>query len=69
MATTIETIDTMLESVQSEVDDSELVYKLRTARQLLFVLQEQHQLGRNVLEEAHLDEDVMESLRRLGYLD
>lgn len=66
---TVETIETMLESVQQEVDDPELRFKLRTARQLLLLLEEQHDLGRKALADADLDADVREDLRTLGYLE
>lgn len=66
--TTVETIDSMLESVQNEVDDSDTRFKVRTARQLLVVLEERHEAGREALEETDLDETVRENLRDLGYL-
>ncbi len=66
--TTIATIDAMLESVQATLEDSELRFKIRTARQLLLVVEEQHDVGRDALEDAALDESTRENLRRLGYL-
>jgi hypothetical protein len=67
--TAFETIDTMLESVQHELDDSDLRFKIRTTRQLLVLLEEQHEIGRDALEEATIDESTRENLRRLGYLE
>lgn len=64
-----DTVDTMLASVQAEVDDPELTYKLRTARQLLVVCKEQNEDFKQTLETVDLDEETAEQLRRLGYLD
>lgn len=61
--------DTMLKSVQEGVTDSELRFKLRTARQLLDALKEQYTAGQEALEMADIDEETLESLRQLGYLD
>ncbi|WP_135820505.1 hypothetical protein [Halostella litorea] len=67
--TTFETVDTMLESVQSDVDDPELCFKLRTARQLLVFLEERYAVGREALEDADFDDETLDSLRQLGYLE
>lgn len=64
-----EYIDTMLKSVQEAVTDSELKFKLRTARQSLFVLEDQYTAGQEALENTDIDEETLESLRQLGYLD
>jgi hypothetical protein len=64
-----EHIDTMLKSVQEDVTDSELTFKLRTARQALVALEEQYTAGQEALERADIDEETLESLRQLGYLD
>jgi hypothetical protein len=64
-----EKIDTMLANVQDEVDDSELSFKLRTARQLLMVYDEQLRKHREALAEDDIDEEALENLRELGYLD
>jgi hypothetical protein len=70
MAKTLaEKIDEMLAGVQSEVDDSELLFKLRTARQLLVAHDEYLQEHRDSLTESDLDEDALENLRQLGYLE
>lgn len=65
----VEAIDTMLASVQEEIDDSDLRFKLRTSRQLLRVLQERKKLERNALAVDELDESTRENLEQLGYLD
>jgi len=67
--TTVETIDTMLAAVQQESDDSEQRFKLRTARQLLHVLEAQHDVGREAVGEAALDDDTRDDLEELGYLE
>lgn len=61
--------DTLLLGIQKEVADSELSYKLRTVRQLLVTIEEQHTAAREALEEADVNEETLESLRQLGYLD
>ncbi|WP_311172336.1 hypothetical protein [Halobellus ordinarius] len=67
--TTYETIDTLLESVQGEVADPDLVFKLRTARQLLVLLQEREDVGRQALDEVEVGSDTRQRLERLGYLE
>lgn len=62
-------IDTMLASVQEEVNDPDLAFKLRTARQLIVVYDEQLQKHREALDEDDIDQDALENLRKLGYLD
>ena len=66
---TYEHIDTMLKSVQEDVTDSELRFKLRTARQLCAAMKEQYIEGQQAIEGADIDEETIESLRELGYLD
>lgn len=65
---TCDTIETMLESVEEEVDDPDLVYKLRTARQLLLVCKYQNETLQDSLQEADLDDDIRQRLVGLGYL-
>ncbi|WP_049890463.1 hypothetical protein [Natrinema versiforme] len=67
--TPVEAIDTMLASVQEEIDDSDLRFKLRTSRQLLRVLQERKKLEQDALAVDELDESTRENLERLGYLE
>jgi hypothetical protein len=66
--TVYNTLDTLLASVHEEVDDPELSYKLRTARQLTVVCEDQIEAYEETLEEADLDEETMEHLHQLGYL-
>lgn len=63
---TIETIDTLLQSVLDVTDDPDASYKLRTALQLL----ELHRDNINRLQDAaETDEDLQDRLRELGYLE
>ena len=64
-----DTVQTMLASVQEEVDDSELIFKLRTARQLVMACEENMNTLEEAVAEAELDEETREKLRQLGYLD
>ncbi|MFP4589934.1 MAG: hypothetical protein ACLFMX_02900 [Halobacteriales archaeon] len=63
------TIDALLEGVQSTVDDADASYRLRTARQLLVILDEQVEASQAALEMVDLDPDTQARLRELGYLD
>jgi hypothetical protein len=65
---TYEHIDTMLRSVQEDVADSEIRFKLRTARQLCDAMKEHYIQGQQAIERADIDEETIESLRELGYL-
>lgn len=67
--TTVQTIDELLQGVQEELDDPELSFKVRTARQLVLVLKERQEAGRQAIERADLDPSVKEDLRELGYLE
>ncbi|OYR53763.1 hypothetical protein [Halorubrum halodurans] len=67
--TTLETIDELLEGALDGVDDPETRYKLRSARQLLHVVRRRHDGVDEVVEDAVTDEDVIDGLRELGYLD
>lgn len=67
--TTIGTIETLLESAIEETDDSDISFKIRSALQLLMVVEEQHVAARDALEEADIDDEVRADLRDLGYLD
>lgn len=67
--TVCETIDSLLASVQQGVDDPDQLYKLRTARQLARVCEAQHDAAKQALDEADLDQDTLDNLRQMGYLD
>ncbi|TKX72946.1 MULTISPECIES: hypothetical protein [Halorubrum] len=66
---TYEHIDTMLKNAQQDLTDSEIRFKLRTARQLCDAMKRQYTEGQQVIERADIDEETIESLRDLGYLD
>jgi len=64
-----DTIEPMLASVQEEVNDPELTFKLRTARQLIMACDHEINTLTKTLDEVELDDETMEKLRQLGYLD
>ncbi|WP_152042370.1 hypothetical protein [Salinigranum salinum] len=65
----ISTVRRMLESVLEEATDPEITFKLRTALQLLVLIEEQQAGARSALAKADLDAELRENLRDLGYLD
>ncbi|MFB6092763.1 MAG: hypothetical protein ABEK02_07115 [Haloquadratum sp.] len=65
--TPLDTIDQLLESAVKETSGSEVHYKLRTARQLVDVVQRHHDDLVESLEEADLDDDLREKLDEMGY--
>jgi hypothetical protein len=67
--TLAENIDAMLTSVQEQVEDSELTFKLRTARQLVVVYDELLREHGKSLHEEDLDPEALENLRQLGYVE
>jgi len=67
--TTVETIDTLLESALEMSDDPEVNYKIRTALQLLYVGREEHEKLTEALDTADLDDDLRSTLADLGYLE
>jgi hypothetical protein len=67
--TTIDTIRTLLENAVAESDDSEVHFKLRTALQLLAVIDREHDAASKALANAEIEPDVREDLRELGYVD
>lgn len=67
--TTLDVIETLLESAIEETDDPDIIFKLRQALQLLLIVEDRHITVREELTDADLDEDVRKSLHELGYLD
>jgi len=67
--TTVGTIETMLESALDRAEDPEVRFKLRSALQLLLVVENRHVETREALAEADVDEELRADLRDLGYLD
>jgi hypothetical protein len=63
-----DTVDTLLASVQEEVNDPELVFKLRTARQLNLACKDEMDSFQQTLQNAEIDEETEARLRELGYL-
>jgi hypothetical protein len=66
--TTIGTVRTLLKGAIAETDDPEVHFKLRTALQLLAVIDRQQEVASEALEHAEIEADVRENLRELGYL-
>jgi hypothetical protein len=67
--TTIGTIRTLLENALAETDDSEVRFKLRTALQLLAVVENRQEIASEALENADIEADVRDNLRELGYVN
>ena len=63
-----DTAQTMLASVQEEIEDDDLIFKLRTARQLIIACKDQHVEYQQALESADLDDEIETRLEELGYL-
>jgi len=66
---TIATIDRLLESAIEQTESEEARFKLRTARQLVDVIEQDHDDLSESLEEADLGDELREELRKLGYLE
>ena len=66
--TGIDALRRMLESVLEETDDAEVDYKLRTALQLLVFVEERQDEALSVIE-AEAEDDLVDRLRSLGYLE
>ncbi|AAV44802.1 hypothetical protein BDK61_4102 [Haloarcula quadrata] len=67
--TTLATMDELLEGALNDVDDPEVRYKLRSARQLLQVVQQRQDIIDEAIDTAIEDEAVLENLRDLGYTE
>lgn len=63
-----DTVDTLLASVQAGVEDDDLTFKLRTARQLIIACKDEMVESQRALKRADIDEDTEARLRELGYL-
>ncbi|MYL17485.1 hypothetical protein GLW36_12630 [Halorubrum terrestre] len=64
---TLDTIDKLLEGALDEVDGTEARYKIKSAQQLLHVLQQRHD-DLDIAVEDVSDQDIIDNLRDLGYL-
>jgi len=67
--TTLNTIDELLEGAFDDVNDPDVRYKLRSARQLLQVVQQRHETLDEAIDDAISDEQIMSNLRDLGYIE
>ncbi|RLM95015.1 hypothetical protein [Haloarcula sp. Atlit-7R] len=67
--TTLATIDELLEGTLDDVDDPDIRYKLRSARQLLQVVQQRQDIMDEAIDTAIEDEEVLQNLRDLGYTE
>jgi hypothetical protein len=63
-----DTVDALLASVQEEVEDPDLIFKLRTARQLNVACKDEMDSFQQALEHADVDEVTEARLEKLGYL-
>ena len=63
-----DTADTMLASVQEEIEDDDLTFKLRTARQLIIACKDEQIEYQQALKSADLDNETEARLEELGYL-
>lgn len=61
-------IKKLLEAVQDDVENPDASYNLRTARQLLSVLEQRDEKVSVALKQAVSDDELRERLRDLGYL-
>ena len=69
MGTSIcDTVEILLTAVQEELEDPDLVFKLRTARQLNLACKDEMTAFQRTVEQADLDEDTETRLKELGYL-
>ena len=66
---TLNTIDELLEGAFDDVNDPDVRYKLRSARQLLQVVQQRHETLDEAIDDAISDEQIMSNLRDLGYIE
>ena len=69
MTDTVDTIRALLNGAIDETEDSETHFKLRSALQLLAVVEERDDRLRRDLGNVELPEETTERLRELGYLD
>ncbi|MDG5778215.1 hypothetical protein VB773_04925 [Haloarculaceae archaeon H-GB2-1] len=67
--TTAERIRELLEGVMADTDDDQSRFRLRTALQLIELIEERHDVANEVLEECDLDAQTRQNLQELGYLN
>lgn len=66
---TLDTIEELLRSIQGDVSNSDTIYKIRSARQLVQVLRQRHHDLGDAIDETVTDQEILENLRELGYLE
>jgi len=69
MTTTVERIHELLDAVLQDTTDEEARFKLRTAIQLLEVIEENHGQANEVLENLEIGTETRDRLVQLGYLE
>jgi hypothetical protein len=62
------TIEELLGEVQEDIENPDASYKLRTARQLLSILEQRNEDLSVAVSEAVSDEELLDRLRELDYL-
>ena len=62
------TIEELLGEVQEDMDNPDASYKLRTARQLLSVLEQRNEDLSMAVSEAVSDDELLDRLRELDYI-
>ena len=67
--TTAERAAELIDGVLQDTDDDEHRFKLRTALQLLELIQEQHEAADRALADSDLGDQSRENLQELGYLE
>ncbi|QCC48206.1 hypothetical protein DV707_11325 [Halobellus limi] len=65
----LSTIKQLVDSSIEKTDDSEIRFKLRTASQLVDVVQNHHDDLIDSLEDTDLDDELQEELRDMGYIE
>lgn len=65
----LDTLDELLEGVMNDVDDSDSRYKIRSARQLVEAIKQYNLDFQEATEDTVDDEEILENLRELGYID
>ena len=67
--TTVDTIAELLEGAAEEAENSEVRYKVNSARQMLDVIRHRDGGLEETVTETVEDEELLERLRGLGYLE
>lgn len=67
--TTLDTIDELLEGALEDVEGPEARFKIRSARQLVIVAQNNSNTLNVAVQSAVDDETILSTLRDLGYIE